>query len=790
MTLARFRIPEPADEPVPEGLRILFEAARKFDKAAPEWTHKRQCQPELPEVCSSLPRNKQLAQARIRLKAPRPAAPKDQLPAESPQSAKSECPPCGQQPRPSGAQPPWFHADQAFAIDFPTILGILADNLAVPAPNRQVVLPALSISTVVEEFGHKPRTIGRTEACTFISEYLVPLLDAQAYTEWLTELTRTQFYWRGSQPPVPPLVMQREAARDQQLIVDLKPDRATDLSLSLLGRSPDALKLARQQQADDRQLAQERAFLTREASASRGQTPAQIALAPPVIMLKGQPVPSNLYISEVSAAIDPYMRMLYPVIRAATAEFDFLNGPLVGAAYGVLALALVPIPCIYDGFHGTCAMEELLPKLDGSRVALGRYPGMIQSVLSPLIDQHLAELGSARQAQNLQEKIGDVIKKFGEWVISIGDWLESSNRALVMVAARQSGGRVRTPFRATPEGEWEFTFQDQAKQPVHLRTQELIKYDRKCLATNSKGECLQWGGINRDAPQDSEAFWMLTAIWERVVTAAALVNQSGMSFWINAANNRWGGYHPPHGFAHRQGCSIDFDVGLAWKAEHKVPNLQKRDRDGVPLAGASKDQVDCLRGLDRLAAWIGIQAFLLAGVTQYINADAGLLEGATLHLVSRFKIEQPGLTTAMVDPEGHNDHWHFEVVDVPCPPTVLGNPYVFAVRDPGILTRLYALALQRNQSDTFWQMIAGMSKAPTQASDFEGKPEIVAPYRNPDEWKAEKDDWIQWWGRASAPGAGIPLLPVWVDENAAKTIPAGSCWKPKGDYHVWAPDLA
>jgi hypothetical protein len=549
------------------------------------------------------------------------------------------------------------------------------------------------------------------------------------------------------------------------------------------------LKLARQQQADERQLAQERSFIAGEAS-SRGQAPAQIALAPPLIMLNGQPVPTNLYIFEVSGAIDVYLRVLDPVLRTATAAFNFLHGPLLGAAYGALALALVPIPCIYDGFHGTCAVEELLPKLDRSRAALRGYSGRLRGILSPLVEQQLAIVGSAQQAQRLQENVDGVITKFSAWVADTADWLEASNLAMVKVAANQSGGRVKTPFRATPDGEWEFTLQDPAKKPLHLRAQELIKYDRKCLATNGKGECLQWGGINRDAAKDSEAFWILHAIWERVVTAAALVNQSGMSFWINAANNRWGGYHPPHGFAHRQGCSLDFDVGFAWKAEHKVPNLQKRDKDGFPLPGASKDQVDCLRGMNRLAAWIGIQAFLLAGVTQSINADAGLLDGAILHLVSRFKIERPALTTPTVDPEGHNDHWHFEFVDVPCPPTVPGNPYVFAVRDPDILARLYKLALERNQSDKFWQTIAGMSKAPAQASDFEGDPRVVAPYRNPDEWAAEKDDWIQWWDRASQKASGVPLLPVWTDANVAQTIPAGSCWKPKGDYHVWRPDLA
>src|SRR5436190_24276609 len=45
---------------------------------------------------------------------------------------------------------------------------------------------------------------------------------------------------------------------------------------------------------------------------------------------------------------------------------------------------------------------------------------------------------------------------------------------------------------------------------------------------------------------DPEVYWAHEVAWQRLTQASNYANQAGFAFVINAANNRWGGRHPPH----------------------------------------------------------------------------------------------------------------------------------------------------------------------------------------------------------------------------------------------------
>src|SRR5207247_3345231 len=121
-----------------------------------------------------------------------------------------------------------------------------------------------------------------------------------------------------------------------------------------------------------------------------------------IIVIGGKPAPANLFISEASGAITSYLALLDPVLRSAAAELN-LYAPLRGVAFGMLALALVPIHCLYEGFHGTCAIEELLPRLERSRRILASYaPGSLRAALAPAFNQRLAVIDDPDEERRIR----------------------------------------------------------------------------------------------------------------------------------------------------------------------------------------------------------------------------------------------------------------------------------------------------------------------------------------------------------------------------------------------------
>ena len=269
----------------------------------------------------------------------------------------------------------------------------------------------------------------------------------------------------------------------------------------------------------------------------------------------------------------------------------------------------------------------------------------------------------------------------------------------------------------------------------------------------------------------------------------ALVNQAGMRFWFNAANNRWGGAHPPHR-VHRQGCSFDFDVGYGWRPDDKVPNTKKRDAVGRAMSEEvvpkNKDYVDCLHRVDRLAGWIGTQAWLLVGVSQYLYGDAALVTEAYKHLESRLaeakqSIVMPARLDPVIDAQGHFDHWHFEVLAGPAP----GRSTRTASRwtTPTCSTGCAPGPTARDADPVFWKKFAGLKEAPAKLDDFNKLPDAV--------------DWKRWWSRGHAPNdeekfppsdAGIPLTPYLGPRRSPHTFEVDGCFNPREDNpSIFAP---
>lgn len=737
--------PSPAGEPIAAELRALLAAA------GADWTTVRPDKPPLPELC---PRADQWLDQRF------------------------------------------YRSVEALGRALDAGASALTALRNVAEAGRFQPVTAVPKVTVLTRTGAAVQTkpLERTQACAILRAWLAPLLVGPDYDAWLDELVGAQLFWRGAQPgspTVPMSVQERESRRDQELVdrwagEPPQPQPATG--------SPAAQQRAakRYQQAMDayrRDRDRVGAFVRSEptspglitqpgASAQEQRLLEQNRRAAakggfPLLVLDGRPVPTNLFIADVATPVTDYLAMLGTVLRPGTQRTGLFM-PLMGLAYGMLALALVPINCLYDNVHGTCTIETLLPRLAISTAVLRAFRGT--RLRTALLGRPERRQRFALDDEDDLAAFDRVLGAFSTWSMTLADGLQRQHVLLLQAAAEQSGGRVRTPApgQLAPGGQWVFTIaelqDDGSTVKVERKAQEAIAYERDAE------------GSRRDAPAHAEIFWLLRALWDRVGTAVAMTNQAGMRFWFNAANNRWGGHHPPHR-SHRRGCSVDFDIGFVWRPDHKIPNVKKRDYTGRALsdeqAPGNQDNPDCLHGMNRLAGWIGTQAFLLVGVDQYLYGDAQLVEEAQRHLLARLaevgqQVVRPARMDGIVDAAGHNDHWHFEVLPGRAPGSV--GQYAFQVADPDLLARLRIWAVARDQDPTFWSKIAGLTAVPTKLEDFDRL--------------ADAEDWKHWWGRGHAAAdeetyprseAGISLLPVWAPTEARNTFDVNGCWDPEHD---------
>jgi hypothetical protein len=680
-----FQPPRPADEPTDDSVRRLFA------RAGADWTLERTARAELPKLCPS--------------------------------------------------------ADRWLPLEFPAIVLDLATRLGLDGPRRaglvdalrgselQTVQTRLTATTLTRDGRGRqtvvPRKLGRREACEYATQYLTPLLDAPAHGRWLEELARTNFFLSrgGGSPRVPLPVAQEERARDARLVErwmgdpPVGADRAR--AAALIGTDPEP-----------------------EVERAKGRRPASLGLAPPAVVLKGRPVPANLYVSEIARVAAAYVRLVEAALDPVARPLG-LTAPLTAVAYGVVATALVPVGCLYDEFHGTCTVETLLPRLAGTVESM-------REVVRGRVADELTERTLRRSLEAEERDVRAVLAPFAAFVADVAAGTARAHARLVGTIADQSGGRIRTPERVNQGGLWSFAL----TEPAADGTEQVVE--------RLAAEAIAYQG---DRAADVEIFWILRSTHDPIATAIALVNQSGFRFWINAANNRWGGHHPPHE-THRQGTSLDFDIGFVWRSGHRVPNVKSRDSLG-PLPErdlpGNEANPDCLLGVDRIAGWVGVQAMILVGVTQYIYGDAGLVEEAGRHLGAHMQVTKPARMNGTLDALHHNDHWHFEILAGPRPAGA--DPYVWQVRDPGLLDRLRALAVERDADPRFWKKLAGLDAVPDAPEDFD-----AVPVGDPEDWK-------RWWERRNG-SAGIPLLPVWHTDEASETYDHDSCGgrSPAGDY--------
>lgn len=614
-------------------------------------------------------------------------------------------------------------------------------------------------------------TLGRTEACPVLTAHLQPLLEPAGYARWLEELAATQLWWRGgsSRAAVPRVVAEREMARDRDLArrwvgappaAPPVPAGATELQRTRLDAQH-----RRQVERFEEEQRRVRAFLPSDPNALTGipeaPTPVerrrleQIGRAAqanplPVIELHGAPVPANLFVAEAAEPIRAYLDILAPVLRVAPQPAS-LAEPLIGVAYGVLAAALVPIHCLYDEYHGTCVVEQVIPRLLGVTTAMEGFAARtLPRIVRDRLRQQLVDPDDQDAAR--------LLSAFARWVRAIAEAQRRAIFALLRTVGEQSAGRSRTPTTLASGGRWRVpvqeTMADGSIRQLQLEAEESLSYEPRA-----------GGASARDA--DPEIFWLMADLWPPLGTAVALANQSGARIWINAANNRWGGHHPPHR-THRQGYSLDVDAGFVW-AVSKVSNVVKRDYVGLPLSeqesAGNSGNAECLKYMERIAGWIVTQAFVIAGVSQYLYGDAALVELASMHLAAHFDVARPARMDGVIDAAGHNDHWHFEMIVGPRPGAQ--GDFVWQVKDPALLDTLHALAAARDADPAFWEKFAGLDAVPTQESDFDGI--------------QDEEHWKRWFRRRSEP-CGTPLLPVWAPQLADRTFQANSCWAPKGDF--------
>ena len=619
-------------------------------------------------------------------------------------------------------------------------------------------------------------SLPRRHACKILDAYLAPLTRRDSYLAWLREMSVSQAFWRGAaadSPRVPETVWRREREHEAELLerwFDAPPARPAGPENASEQTRRDA---ERRYQLELRRYwyrqAQAEAFLRSEPAAPGlavppGASPAQerqlaalrraaSAQVYPLVIHKGLLAPANLFISEVAAPIAGYLDILEPTLRAPIPQAH-LRASVLGVAYGLLALALIPTSCLFDRVHGTCVID-LLPRLADSRAVSAQF---VRRELATVL---LGQLHPEERADALP-RLDPVVAAFADWADELGRAVERSYNRLLSGAVGESGGRIRTPQRFNPSGQWTITtIERQVSGPPRARrrrTPEMISHAE-----------------NREA--DAEIYWLLRSLWAPLGTAAALINQSGMRFWFNAANNRWGGRHPPHD-THRLGNTVDFDIGFAWRSpDHRVPNVRRRDRFGNFLDDGDpevRQEVDCLKGMNRVAGWIGVQAFLLAGVSSYLYADWGLIEEAGLHLSSLINIERPGTLYGHEEAREHANHWHFDMLVGSRPFEMTGEespqafPYEWQATDPDLFNRLWQLAAVRSSDPSFYERVAGLSRVPLGWEHLKELPDA-------EDWAG----WFEWQRAKGTEGPGLSLLPVWNPQLARDTRAARSCAIPK-----------
>jgi hypothetical protein len=467
--------------------------------------------------------------------------------------------------------------------------------------------------------------------------------------------------------------------------------------------------------------------------------------------------PSNLFISQIAPFVEPYLSPIRQIER--TFGSSYIAQPILSWFYFLIGMALIPNWRHWRLHWGTAVIEDLLPAELDTLDMVHRW------VERQMMDVVLDAAEEARQADGFANLITDRFRTAEQSLLEavckvslqfLNDLRAQNVDMLRFAVEEQGGGRIRLePETFTNGHPWRLKVNLSDADPLEQSFPEQIKYA---------------SGL------DVDAHWMLRAVWPQVRGVTALCNQSGVKLRINAANNRWGGKHPPHS-SHKQGCDIDWDLGFG---DDWVPNLIRREgRTNRPFSRFFRNEPlddrdkkpPCQVGIDRLLMWIGIQANLIAGVRALLYGDEPLMEDATRHLLSLFTVSRPAHSTTDPEPRIHYNHLHADYL--PHAIQACAGPLVWAVADTDDLAaRLHTLAVQRDADTNFWYKLAGIDQVPTATGDFLALRHV---YRSLPGKQIDRQirSWQSWWTERQA--IGPALLPVWNPALALETRDALVC---------------
>lgn len=676
---------------------------------------------------------------------------------------------------------------------------ISSGKSALPVPPATV--PERFIGLGKGKLLERPGSVSRSAMGSYLLRYYWPYTDAKALHPWLPQLVTNASGFRSAgigEFSFPEGVHNLESFNDRQALDRLESSlrpalfdhlkapqlepRAPDVPVPQPGTELSARFRERQRHFDERQRIYRRDFdrfdaarkqweqeraraesLIRDPRVNLAQQrqhhkpPAVRGVSVLGISLDTGALPSNLFISQIAPLVEPYLSPIRQIER--TFGSAFVAQPIVAWFYFLIGMGLIPNWRHWRLHWGTAVIEDLLPaQLDALAVTRRWVERQLVDIITDAANEARRRDDTPSpvtlEFRSAEQRILQAVRE-----VSLGylDQVRANHLAQLKFAVEeQGGGRIRLDPETFTQGRpWRLRVNRSGMESLDLSYPEQVAY----------------------APGlDQDVRWMLRAVWPQVRSVTALCNQASVQLRINAANNRWGGKHPPHS-SHKQGCDIDWDMGMRGEW---VPNLVQREGKtkrpfsrffrNEPIEGGDQGP-PCQIGIDRLVMWIGIQANLIAGVRALLYGDEPLLDDATRHLTSRFSVQRPARSSADPEPRSHHNHLHADYL-----PHAVQNciePLVWAVRDTDDLSaRLHALALQRDADPGFWFKLAGLEQVPTSAADFLTLRRVYRSIPGP-QIERQIRAWQFWWNQRAV--SGIPLLPVWNPALALETRDALVC---------------
>jgi len=453
---------------------------------------------------------------------------------------------------------------------------------------------------------------------------------------------------------------------------------------------------------------------------------------------------------------------------------------VLGVTIGTATLCAFPLWTVYCDFHGLVAYEKVMPRLlESLRAAELILNDMSASVLASMpssmvqvghLDQILSHLNSSlRQA---------LLQKAGPYLAAFAANAEANFQARTRIKEADLNASIEsvTFWRNESSGEPEISL---GRAPI-----------------DPQGRAFPYfGGIFLKADENVQqrSFFALPAAWDALVQAGRFVSQAGFWLYVNAANNPYGGKHPPHQ-THQNGG--DFDLGWTFirtklfdpkdSAYRKDPadkgeknqheNLARMQKKQPPAPGSvifvdpvtrkefslvpvpqDKNKPETHAQIQKLAVHVVLQAVALSGLKRYLYADssnmryaATNLELAMSHLADKFGLADPHLNPsestqkaviAFTESMVHYNHLHAELL---ARKAISTGPLLDEKNIVAMLTFLYQLARERDQNDSFYDEMF-QPRSHVEKDESEAR---VQPFR--DEWKKRSE-------------SGLPsLLPVWL----------------------------